>query len=436
MRELVEKLAGLNRAIVSDAVDESLEYIQTRIPLQVHRIPSGSKCFDWTIPQKWVMRGGTIEDENGNVLVDWEENNLHVVIGSLPIDRVVTREELFDHLHWVEDSPDRLPYVFKYYELDWGFCIRKKDVGKFQKNKYHVRINSDYVDGDLCVGECLIQGQVQDSVAFLSHIDHTAQVQDGLSGVAVLVRAAENLLSSLDGRKPYYTYRFLFGPETIGSIAYLATNPTARKSIREAIFMEMLGVPGQDLALQLPPKENACIGRLFEYSLLQNAGQFSVADPLSVVINDDGVFNSPGIDIPTASLSRSIAKDIYQEHFPGYHTDLDNVNFMDYEKLDESLKTVEYAVNILENDCVPVRNYTAIPHLSSHGLWTDRHQYPKISKMIRYLLYNLDNQTSLFEICCRLSVDFDEAREFMEKMKNVGLVSFNRPQYLIAKEKD
>lgn len=435
MRELVEKLAGLNRSIVSDALEESLQYIQTRVPLLIHRIPSGSKCFDWTVPRKWIMRGGTIEDEKGNVLIDYEEHNLHVVIGSLPIDRVVTHKELIDHLHWIDDDPDRLPYVFKYYELDWGFCVRGKDLEKFQGKNFHVRIDSDYVDGDLCVGECLIEGEVQDSIAFLSHIDHPVQVQDGLSGVAVLVRVAENLLASLDGHKPYYTYRFFFGPETIGSIAYLASNPVAKNAIREAIFFEMLGVPGQDLVLQVPPQKNSCIAKLFKCSLQRNSSRFSIADPLSVVINDDGVFNSPGVDIPAASLSRSIAKNIYQEHFPGYHTDVDNMNFMDYEKLDESLKIVEYAIGVLEKDCIPVRNYTAIPHLSSHQLWVDRHQYPGISKMIRYLLYNLDNQTSLFEICCRLSIDFDEARLFMERMESKGLVSFKRPQYLSAGEK-
>jgi len=425
MRELIEKLYYLNRAIVSDGFEEALDYIGSRIPLKIHRIPSGSRCFNWPIPQKWRIRGGYIEDTKGNRLLDYNNHMLHVIVGSLPIDRVVSREELFEHLHWLEDQPERIPYIFKYYELDWGFCLAKKDISRFQDEQYRVVIDTEYIDDFLRVGECIIEGQVGEDIALLAHLDHPAQAQDDLSGVAVLVKLAEYLLQRFNGIKPYYTYRFLFTPETVGSIAYLATNPEARSSIRGGIFVEMPGVRDQKLVLQLSKKGDTRIDKVMKYALSQLVPNHKVEPCFTVVINDDGVFNSPGIDIPTVSLSRSSGKDIFH-HFPGYHTDLDNPENIDYDQIQETLEVLNSAIDIFEKDQIPIRRYIGIPHLSSAKLWVDRRVNPELSKNMRYIFYELDNKSSVFDICCRLGIDFGQTMAFIQQMKEKELVHFKR----------
>lgn len=425
MRELIEKLYYLNRAIVSDGFEEGLDYIGSRIPLKIHKIPSGSRCFDWPIPQKWRIQEGYIEDVKGNRLLDYNDHMLHVVVGSLPVDKTVSKDELFEHLHWLDDQPERIPYIFKYYELDWGFCLAKKDVGKFQDEQYHVVIDSEYKDDYLRVGECIIRGQVGESIALLAHLDHPAQAQDDLSGVAVLVRLAEDFLHRLDGTKPYYTYRFLFTPETVGSIAYLATNPKARSSIRCGIVVEMPGVKDQDLVLQLSKKGDTRIDQVMEYAFSQLVPNHKVEPCFAVVINDDGVLNSPGIDIPAVSLSRSAEKDIYH-HFPGYHTDLDNPESIDYSQMQETLEVLNLVIDIFEKDQIPIRRYTGIPHLSSAKMWVDRRINPELSKNIRYILYELDNKSSVFDICSRLGIDFGETVAFVQQMKENNLVHLKR----------
>jgi len=425
MRELIDKLYYLNRAIVSDGFEEALDYIGSRIPLKIHKVRSGTRCFDWPIPQKWRMQGGYIEDLKGNRLLDYNDHMLHVVVGSLPVDKTVSRDDLFEHLHWLDDQPERIPYIFKYYELDWGFCLAKNDLGKFQEDEYHVVIDSEYINDFLSIGECIIKGQVKESIAFLAHLDHPAQAQDDLSGVAVLVKLAEEFLQRLNGTKPYYTYRFLFVPETVGSIAYLATNPGARSSIRCGIFVEMAGVRDQDPVLQLSRKGDARIDRIMKYALSQLVPNHKVEPCFSVVINDDGVFNSPGIDIPAVSLSRSAGKDIYH-HFPGYHTDLDNPENIDYDQMEEALGVLNLVVDIFEKDQIPIRNYTGVPHLSSAKLWIDRRINPELSKNIRYILYELDNKSSVFDICLRLGIDFKETMAFIQQMEEKNLVYLKR----------
>ena len=59
-REIVEditkRLAELNRNLVSDEFEESLDYLRRFIDLKIHRYKTGSECWTWVIPPKWRPR--------------------------------------------------------------------------------------------------------------------------------------------------------------------------------------------------------------------------------------------------------------------------------------------------------------------------------------------------------------------------------------------
>jgi len=46
----------INRSITGEGVRETLKHIQKHLPeLTIHKIQSGKKVFDWTIPDEWSV---------------------------------------------------------------------------------------------------------------------------------------------------------------------------------------------------------------------------------------------------------------------------------------------------------------------------------------------------------------------------------------------
>ena len=90
----VEALFPICRSITGTGLRQTLRYISDRIGLEIHEVPSGTPVLDWEVPEEWTVRGARIERLNGETVVDFRDNNLHLVQYSLPVDRVVPREEL------------------------------------------------------------------------------------------------------------------------------------------------------------------------------------------------------------------------------------------------------------------------------------------------------------------------------------------------------
>jgi len=419
MKGFLSKTWKLNRHIISDDFNRTLNVINERIPLIYHKYPTGKQYFDWIVPKKWIIRDAYILDENGNKVLDWKKNPLHVISGSLPVDRIVSKEELFKKLYVSEKYPDLIPYIFKFYELDWGFCISKNEKDKLQGNRFKIFIDSEYVDDYMYLGEHIIKGETDRCIILMAHIDHPAQVNDDLAGAAVLLKLAEEFKNI----KPYYTLKFQFVPERIGSIAYLSDNYNNIKNIIGAIFVEMPGTSNYPLVLQYSKFKESMIDRVFRHVLKKSDEEVKFANCFEHVINEDGVYNGPDIDIPCISLSRSKVLEVGDwYHFPYYHTsgdDLDNINFKQMEKF---LHVIRNALFILNADKIIYKNYKYVPHLSRHGLWVDPKINPELSTNIYKILYVMDNGKTIFDICEEENLNFKEVYDFMIKLKEKDLI--------------
>lgn len=237
MLKLINDLWLKRRDIISDGYDESLNYISKIIPIKTHKFTTGTRCWTWTVPEKWSVKQGYIEDLKGNRVLDLKDHPLHVMSYSLAINKEVSRNELFQHLHTNPKRPDAIPFEFKYYERDWGFCIQHNRLKELKEERYKVVIDSRFEKGALKVGEYTIKGRSKKTIVFIAHLCHPAMVNDDLTGVAVLVDIARELSK----RDSFYTYKFLIVPETIGSVAYLSHNEKLIPYIEYGIFLEMLG---------------------------------------------------------------------------------------------------------------------------------------------------------------------------------------------------
>jgi len=123
--KIIKDLWFKRRDIISDGYDESLEYLAKIIPLVIHNIPSGTECWTWIVPDKWTIKDAYVEDLDGSRIIDLKDHPLHVLSYSLPIDDVVSKEELVKHIHTNSKRPESIPFEFKYYERDWGSVYKR-----------------------------------------------------------------------------------------------------------------------------------------------------------------------------------------------------------------------------------------------------------------------------------------------------------------------
>ena len=225
MYSLLKKMFPICRSITGDGVRETLGIIRENIPIEVYEVPTGTKVFDWEIPQEWNIKDAYILDEYNKKIVDFKENNLHVVGYSAPIDMVLNLEELQPHLFSSEEQPDAIPYITSYYKKRWGFCLTHNQRRELKEGKYRVFIDSNLEDGYLTYADLIIPGKSKKEVFLSTYICHPSMANNELSGPVLLTYLAKWI-----AQKPRkYTYRLVFVPETIGSLTYLSRNYEAMK---------------------------------------------------------------------------------------------------------------------------------------------------------------------------------------------------------------
>ena len=128
MYSWAEDLFPICRSITGPGVRKTLLYFKELLPdLEIHSVPTGTKAFDWVVPNEWFVQDAYVEDMHGNKIVDFANNNLHLVGYSVSYRAILTLNELQKHLYSLPKQPNAIPYVTSYYEQNWGFCISEKD---------------------------------------------------------------------------------------------------------------------------------------------------------------------------------------------------------------------------------------------------------------------------------------------------------------------
>ena len=226
MHSLAAELYPICRSITGDGLRQTLGILKRRVPLEVREVASGTQVLDWTVPPEWNIRDAYVADARGERVVDFRKSNLHVVNYSVPVRGTFPLAELRKRIHTLPDRPDWIPYRTSYYQEDWGFCMAHRDLERLPEGSYEVVIDSTLSPGSLSYGELFLPGESSDEVLFSAHACHPSLANDNLSGLALSTLLAK----TLSGIPRRYSYRFLFAPGTIGSIAWLSQNEGATQA--------------------------------------------------------------------------------------------------------------------------------------------------------------------------------------------------------------
>ena len=102
---LIERLAPLKRTMICDDFDKALGILSQHMPLNIVRVPSGTDCWTWKIPQKWTAISATIHNQDGELVLNADEHPLALAPYSIPFEGRLTRDELINHLRWSDKYP-------------------------------------------------------------------------------------------------------------------------------------------------------------------------------------------------------------------------------------------------------------------------------------------------------------------------------------------
>lgn len=388
---LAQKLWPLCRSLTGPGVRQSLSILQEHIPLKFHEVPSGTKCFDWEVPKEWTIREAWVKNGAGEKIVDFAKNNLHVVGYSTPVKKSMSLQELQNHLHSLPELPQAIPYITSYYQERWGFCLTHNQRSTLKEDTYEVYIDSDLKEGSLTYGEFFLPGSSSQEIFLSTYICHPSMGNNELSG-PVLATALARLVEGMPNRK--FSYRFVFIPETIGSICYLSRNYETLKQKVVAGFN--LTCVGDDKAYSfLPSRLGKTLTDRVALHVLNHSKvefrQYSFLDRGS----DERQYCSPGIDLPIVSIMRSK----YGE-YPEYHTSLDDLSFISPKGFQGSFDLYRRCIESLESNETYKTNQLCEPQLGKRGLYPTlgtRESKQQIAHMMNFLAY-CDGQSDLLSI--------------------------------------
>jgi aminopeptidase-like protein len=426
-KNLVKKLYPFSYSVTGSGNDSALRVFQSELPFRVHEFNSGRELNGWTIPLSWQVIKATIYRE-GRRIYDGKSSPLGVPVLSPSFVGTVNLTTLMDHLYYSDEHPDAIVYhwaaLYRPLERTWGFCVPKNIVLSLEEGLYDIELLTQESPGTMKVLDYFLPGMSPETVLLNAHNCHPYQANDDISGCAVAIRVMQALASRAYRR---FSYRLVIAPELIGTAFWLDSIGVAAQNLKYSIMLKSIGNKAP-LRLQESFTGESRIDHAAKYAFKSRYGEYESGKFRTIYGNDETVFEAPGYEIPSISLTRFPFKE--------YHTNLDTPEALDEKSLQDTYEATISILNALEQDLTPkflMKGLVSLSH-PRYNLYRaavapgiDRQEYSAINAkwnlLMNCLPRELNGKNSLLDIATRYELPLDDVSDYVKQWINKGLVS-------------
>lgn len=418
-------VSGKNSEKASSAYLEHLAF-------QIHSFNSGESLRGWKIPENWIAKQAKLI-KNGKVIHDClSSSELGCPVLCPSYKGTVNKDELLKHCSWREDLPEAIVYdwtrLYRPAKKEWGLCIPWAILKELEEGDYEINIETEISEGRMVVYDYFLEGSTREEIIFNAHNCHPYQANDDISGCAVGIEIFKHL-SRIKERR--YSYRLLIAPELFGPMFWAENHIQKGHSIKGCVLLKSVGNKS-NLKLQKSYYGDTMIDKILTKAISDITGkeveEYSFRNYYG---NDETVFEAPGIEIPSATITRF--------PFPEYHTNLDTPGILNHEAMLETYKVSEKIVEILENDgraknvssglyCLSNPRYNLYrsapePGISNAGRTTSEKNW---NLMMNCLPRDLSSGLSILEISIKYRIDFTSVSKYIKEWDQKDLISLHK----------
>ena len=221
-------------------------------------------------------------------------------------------------------------------------------------------------------------------------------------------------------KQPEFTYRFVFSPETIGSISYLSKNIEYLK--QNVICGYNLSCVGDNRAFS--HIESRMGNSLADHAL--HAGLIGLENvmlyPFLERGSDERQYCAPGVDLPFCGFARTK----YGE-YPEYHTSDDNFDVVTEEGLSGAFDVMKSIIDAYEMKLFPKATVMCEPQLGKYNLYptvSQKGAHVDIIMRLNFLAY-ADGKHSLFDLSKKIKKNIKSIVEEAKILQQHGLITLS-----------
>ena len=429
---IIKKLYPFEYSIVGQGNDKAIKVFKKYLPFKVFSFNSDSTLNGWKVPRAFkVIKADLIKDNK--IILNGKLNPFSVPVHSKSYVGKIDFSRLKKHIFFSNTLKDAIPYnwtgLYKNNKSNWGFCMSKQNFLRLEKGQYKVNIVTKNIKSKMKVLEYTLKGKSKDTIIINAHNCHPYQANDDISGCAVGIDVLKKL-NKIKNR--FYTYKLLIAPELTGTIFWLNKIKNESKNIKYSILLKSVGNNNR-IKLQKSYQNTTSIDLIGSNILKKKFRKFKIGKFREIYGNDETVFNSPGYNIPTISITRYPFKE--------YHTNKDTPDTLNEKKLQEIKK---YVLNIIyeleklkKNKTLKVnfkglislsnKKYNLYLNAKSPGI--DKKKYRLIDRRWNLLMNNLPNDVnyqnlSVNEIAIKYKLPKKSVKKYINKWVSKKLLKY------------
>lgn len=422
---LIDKLYPYAYSVVSPENDRAISVFCSELPFKVHEFSSGSEVNGWVVPNEWVpVRANIFKD--GKSILNALDSPLGVGVLSPSFKGSLTHIELKKHLFYSDIVPLAIPYhwsnLYRPAQKSWAICVKKSFYDDLRDGEYDVDLKVVERASTMKVLDFCLPGASEETILINAHNCHPWQANDDISGCAIGI-AVMKMLEKESYRK--YTYRLIIAPELIGTAHWLSNIGGSAKKIIGAVMLKSLGNNSQ-LKLQHSFDGFSQLDKVASNIIGMRNKDFISGPFRSIYGNDETVFDSPGYEIPSISLTRY--------PFLEYHTDADTPSVLSSSALIESVEILREIITGLEKSETlkfKEKGLVALSHpkydlycpAPAPGL--DKEACSELAGRWNYFMNclprELTGENSAIDLAYKYELPIDQVCEYLRKWKAKGL---------------